>query len=159
MLINHYGLSDDVRQIAVCLFWPEIVGARFASRTTPLSFTKGVLEVSAASSPWVQEMRFFTTTIIALIHAWIDANQVWLGPPPLVKDIRFGLGTRRQHSLVDPADAQRLRLRGLPTVSACNMPPPTLSDANRDAIRAEASAIADPELRAEIESLRLKWDR
>ena len=52
-LLEHHGLTDEVRKRAVCLYWPEIVGERIASKTFPVSFAEGVLQVSASNSSWV----------------------------------------------------------------------------------------------------------
>jgi hypothetical protein len=159
-LIEHHGLTDEVRQQCVCLYWPEIVGERIASKTFPASFAEGVLQVSATNSSWVHEMQFFKSQLIAKINNWVDANRVWLGPPPLVHDLRFVLGTKKREPLVDrdhvlrlrSYHAWRVRLRG-------EITPPVASEAERAAIRAETHAIADAELRAFIEDVRLKWNR
>lgn len=159
-LIQRHGLTDEMRQRVVCLYWPEIAGDRFASKTSPLSFTEGVLHVAATSSSWVHEMQFHKAQLIARIHDWIDANRVWLGPPPLVTDLRFMLGTQRRDRLVDPEHAQRLRLRQLQRMRrAREHAPPVATDADRDAIRDETSCIDDPGLRAVVEALRVKWNR
>lgn len=159
-LIRHHGLTDEVRQRFVCLYWSEIAGERIASKTFPVSFADGVLRVSASSSPWVHEMQFFKTQLITQINSWIDANRVWLGPPPLVTDIRFVLGMRQREQLVDREHAHRLRLHRLRRVRArIDATPPVVSDADREAIRTETSKIVDSELRAVIESVRMKWNR
>jgi hypothetical protein len=156
-LIRRHGLTDEVRQRFVCLYWPEIAGERVASRTFPASFAEGVLHVSAVNSPWVHEMQFYKAQLIAQINGWIDANRVWLGPPPLVTDIRFTLGMQRRERMVDPEHARRLRLRyrSRPRDAA----PPSVSDVERDAILKETCTIVDADLRAVIEAVRMKWNR
>lgn len=158
-LIKHHGLTDEVRQRFVCLYWPEIAGERIGSKTFPVSFSKGVLCVSGTSSSWVQELRFLKARLIAQVNHWIDANRVWLGPPPLVTDMRFVLGMQRWEPLVEPEHARRLRLRHLRRLMRPDVMPPSVSDADREAIRIETSEIADAELRAVIESVRMKWNR
>jgi hypothetical protein len=160
ILIAQHGLTDEVRQRAVCLYWPEIVGERVASKTSPLAFSEGLLQVSAINSSWVHEMRFRTAQLVAQINSWVDTNRVWLGPPPLVTDIRFTLGTQRRELLVDPEHARQLRLRHLRrTRPAREIAPPIVSDVDREAIQRETSTILDPELRAIVERVRVTWNR
>lgn len=159
-LIEHHGLTDEMRQRAVCLYWPEIAGERIGAKTSPLSFAEGVLHVSAINSSWVHEMRFSTAQLVKRINSWVDANRVWLGPPPLVTDIRFTLGAQRREVLVDPEHARQLRARHLRRMrQAREVVPPTASDAEREAIQAETSMIVDAELRALVEGVRVKWNR
>jgi hypothetical protein len=159
-LIKHHGLTDELRQRCVCIYWPEIVGERFASKASPVSFAAGVLQVSAINSSWVHELHFFKAQLITKTNNWVDANRVWLGPPPLVVDMRFVLAMNQRQPLVDRDHVRRLRLdparRVKPRMAAT---PPIASDADREAIRAETSTIVDAELRALIESVRLKWNR
>jgi hypothetical protein len=159
-IIEHHGLTDAVRQRCVCLWWPEIAGERIAAKTFPVSFAGGVLHVSAISSSWVHELHFYKAELIEKINSWVDANRIWLGPAPLVLDMRFALAMRQRQPLVDQDQVRRLRLRHArrmrPRVEAT---PPIASDADRAAIRAETAMIADAELRALIEGVRLKWNR
>lgn len=159
-LINHHGLTDDVRQRCVGLYWPEIVGERIAAKTFPVQFTDGVLQVSAINSSWVHELYFLKAQLITNINGWVDANRVWLGPPPLVLDMRFALAMKQREPLVDREHARRLRLyharRMKPRIDRT---PPVASEADRAAIRAETRTVVDAELRALIEGVRLKWNR
>jgi hypothetical protein len=159
-LINHRGLTDEVRQRCVCIYWPEIVGERIASKAFPVSFAAGVLQVSAINSAWVHELHFFKVQLITKTNNWVDANRVWLGPAPLVVDMRFVLAMNQREPLVDREHVRRLRLdharRAKPRIAVTL---PIASDADREAIRAETSTIVDAELRALIEGVRLKWNR
>lgn len=158
-LIEHHGVTDAVRQQCVCIYWPEIVGERIASKTEPVSFVDSVLHVSAPNSSWVHELRFLKTELIARINNWVDTNKLWLGPPPLVLDMRFALAIKRRNPLVDREHLRRLRhdhvrrLRPRTVVT-----PPIASDLEREAIRAETGVIADREVRTWVESFRLKWN-
>ena len=106
-------------------------------------------------------MQFFKPRLLTQINAWVEANRTWLGPPPLVTDIRFALGMQRREPLVDPEYARTLRERHIrrtrPIIDA--VPPAAVSDAERAAIRLETGAVTDDELRRLIESVRLKWNR
>ena len=159
-LIKHHGLTDEVRQHSVCLYWPEIVGERIAAKTFPVHFADGVLQVSATNSPWVHELHFLKAQLITKINGWVDANRVWLGPPPLVLDMRFVLAMKQREPLVDREHARRLQLYHARRVKPRTaLTPPTVSDADREAICAETSTIVDSELRAMIECVRMKWNR
>lgn len=159
-VIRDHGLTDEVRQRIVCLYWLEIAGERIESKTFPTSLSEGVLHVSAISSVWVQEMQYFKARLISQINSWVDANRDWLGPPPLVTDIRFSLGMQRREPLVDPAHARTLRERHIRrTRPVREATPPTTSDAEREAIRIETATVLDEELRRTIEAVRVKWNR
>lgn len=160
MVIREHRLTDEVRQRIVGLYWQEIAGDRIASKTFPNTLIEGVLQVSAISSVWVQEMQYFKARLIKQINEWVEANRTWLGPPPLVTDIRFGLGMQRREPLVDPEYARALRERHIRRTRPVPLAaPPTVSDAERASIRIETCAIVDDELRRVIESVRLKWNR
>jgi predicted nucleic acid-binding Zn ribbon protein len=59
LLIKSRGLTDAMREQCVFIFWREIVGERFAEKTSPDSLLEGTLKVSAKTSSWVHEMQFF----------------------------------------------------------------------------------------------------
>lgn len=159
-LIDARGLTDEVRQRAVCIYWTEIVGDRVASKTLPVGLVKGVLQVSATSSTWVHELRFLKAQMIDQVNTWIDTHRTWLGPPPLVSDMRFALAMKRRDQLVEPDHVDRLRRRHAWRVRPrAQATPPTASPADLEAIRAETRAIVDPELRALVEGVRTKWNR
>lgn len=159
IVIKHHGLTDEARQRFVCLYWDDIAD-RIAPKTWPISFSDGVLHIEAETSTWVHELQFHKAKLIGRINAWVDANRVWLGPPPLVHDLRFELGMRRNRTpLVEREYAQRLRARHLRRLwRPREKVPPIASESEREAIRAETSRIADEELRALIEGVRVKWN-
>ncbi len=161
MVIHEHRLTDEIRQRIVGLCWQEIAGERIASKTFPTSLIDSVLHASAVSSVWVQEMQYFKARLIKQINEWVDANRTWLGAGPLVTDIRFALSEKRREPLVDPEHARTLRERHIrrtrPKVDA--LPPPSVTDAERAEIRIATCAIADDELRAIIEGVRVKWNR
>jgi hypothetical protein len=158
-LVRHHALTDEMRAQFVCLYWFEIAGDRVAAKTFPVSFKDGVLAVAVTTSSWIHELQFSKVHLIAKINDWIDANRVWLGPPPLVIDIRFKLAMR-QRGLVDREHAGRIRAhrawRSRPRAEAT---PQVVAEADRAAIEEATSTIVDPELREVIEAVRLKWNR
>jgi hypothetical protein len=135
-----------------------MIAERIAKRTSPDAVSNGVLKVWADSSAWMHELQFYKAQMIEQINRWIDARRVWLGPPPLVTDIRFTLGTPRA-PIVDPDQLRRLRVRYRRRLRPPAVPLQLVSDADQQAIRADASVIEDAELRAIIESVRMKWNR
>jgi hypothetical protein len=158
LVIKNHGLGDAMREQCVFIFWREMAGARFADKTLPDSFAEGVLKVSAKSSAWVHEMQFFKTELLAQINAWVDAHRVWLGPSPLVTDIRFGLAMQKRQPLVDPEHVRRLWARRVRRLRPRELPP-VVSDDERAAILSETSAVEDEQLRAAIERVRIRWNR
>jgi len=185
ILIKHHGLTDECRQQFVCIYWEEIVGGdgcrasgdesqpdsggvnsrggnpQLAARTWPVRFSEGLLHVETDSSSWVHELQFLKQTLIAKINAWVDANRVWLGPPPLVTDMRFELGGRRTRSpIAERANVRHMKARHRRRLWRPRQNvPPTISDAEREAILRETNSIIDPELRRIVESVRVKWRR
>ena len=43
--------------------WPDLVGARLADATTPVSLEAGILTIRAADGPWGAQARYFTEQI------------------------------------------------------------------------------------------------
>lgn len=161
LLIKQHGLTDECRQQCVCLYWDEIAGVRLAPKTWPVRLAEGTLHIETDSSSWVHELQFHKAAIVARINAWVDANRVWLGPPPLVADIRFELGMRKKRTvIVDREHARRIQERQLRRLWRPRPNVPTAaSDTEREAILAETITIIDPELRRVVESVRTKWNR
>ena len=159
-IIARHGLSDEVRQRAVCLYWDEIAGARLAPKTWPVSFADGVLHVETETSTWVHELQFHKAPLVARINDWVERNRNWIGPPPLVVDIRVGLGMRRRTPvLVDRDYVRQLVARHRRRIArAAECEPTKATDAERETIIAETAAIADPELRALVEKVRVRWN-
>jgi hypothetical protein len=159
--VRSYGLTDACRQHVVCLYWDEIAGPRIAPKTWPVRLTEGVLHVETESSSWVHELQFHKSKLVAQINAWVDANRIWLGPPPLVSDIRFELGMRKKSTPIVERDyVRRLQGRQLRRLWRPERNVATAaSDVERDAILAETSRIADPDLRRIVESVRVGWNR
>lgn len=158
--IARHGLTDEVRLRAVCLSWREIAGDRVGAVTFPLALVEGVLHVATGSSSWVQEMRYHAERLVTRINGWIDENRVWLGPPPLVAEIRCSLERGRRDGVVDREHVDRLRARHLRRMRRpSEVTAPVASAADHAAILAETCTIVDAELRAAIERVRLKWNR
>jgi len=158
-VIREHGLNDDIRRHAVCLYWFEIAGDRIATKTYPIALANGTLTIAAVSSSWVHELQFHRAKLLQGINAWAEANQAWLGPAPLVRELRVSLAARHRERLVERQDVERLRNHQRRPPQRPARPPQPPSSGEQEAIRAEASHVDDPEVRAVIESIRLKWNR
>ena len=155
LLIGIHGLTDEVRQITVYLFWRRIVGPQIASKTSPDSISRGVLRVWTTNSVWLHELRFHKARMIEQINTSIAK---WPGGPPLVSDIRFALETQHEPADRDD-DLRQLRLRHWRRRRPPPNQPPVVSDADEAAIRAETMMVDDDDLRATIERVRIRWNR
>lgn len=153
-VIDKHGLSEEIRQGCVFLFWRHMVSPTVAAKTSPESFTKGVLRVWTTSSAWVHELQFHKAQMIEQINASVAR---WPGGPPVVTDIRFVLGTQRERAERDGMLREVRMLQGRRRPPAPTTPPAT--EAHRQVIHAEVACIEDEDLRATIESVRLTWDR
>jgi hypothetical protein len=65
----------------------------------------------------------------------------------------------QRERLVDPDQLRRLQLRHLRRLRTRDRLPPVISEADREAIRAETSLVEDEDLRATIELVRITWNR
>jgi len=150
LLLKIHKLTDIVREHSVYVFWDEMVDEQIAKNTSPDSLCKGVLRVSAKNSVWAHEARFYSAQTITQINKWV-------GGPPLVSDIRFSLGTQRK--AVDHDQLLQKFRRAQQQRQQSQKPPPLVSQADQEAIRAETRVIEDDELRATIERVRVTWNR
>src|ERR1041385_1440010 len=89
LLLKMHGLTEFVRERCIYLYWREMIDPRIAQRTSPDAISNGVLKIWASSSAWMHELQFYKAQMIEQINQWIDAHRIWLGPPPLVTDLRF----------------------------------------------------------------------
>ncbi len=159
-VIQEHGLTDEIRQRCVCLYWPEIAGERIAAKTAPVFFVESVLHVSVITSSWVHEMQFHRASLIEKINTWIDEQRLLRGPVPLVSDIRFVLDSQRREPLVDREHARRIRSRHLQRIRPpAVVVPPIVSEADRASILEETKVVEDDALRAIIERVRVTWNR
>ena len=78
----------QLRAYAVWNFWSEEVGDAIAQRAQPARVRNGILFVTVASHPWMQELQFMKETIRERLNARL--GQV---DPPLIRDIYFVSGT------------------------------------------------------------------
>jgi predicted nucleic acid-binding Zn ribbon protein len=83
MLKNH-RLKTDTSLIRVWDVWEEAVGEVIAANTRPAAFKGDLLIVNAASSSWLQQLRFLKPDIIQKINHILEGGAV--------QDIKFKIG-------------------------------------------------------------------
>ena len=115
-----------LREGKIWLVWDDAVGAQVAARARPARFADGVLTVTVASAPWMQQLTFLKKQLIAQVNARLGSD--------LVRDIYLKAGVPEAPL---PADDDQL-------------PPKKerpLTDCEQQRISTAASTIDDPELR------------
>lgn len=144
-------VTEQVRAHRIITDWRDMVGERIAARTWPDGLKDRVLWIRVASSAWLHELTLLRAQIL-------DGITRVLGDPPLVSDLRFHLGARKQVDADDVlAIAQQTRSRRRRPAPR-SLPPPA-SGAAAEAIARETSSIADPELRELVRTVRVRHDR
>ncbi|GFE57784.1 DciA family protein [Geobacter sp. AOG1] len=114
----------------IWLVWEEVVGPTIAAQARPTGFRDGVLTVTVASSPWMQQLTFLKRDITARLNARLGCD--------LVTDIYLRAGQPETQP-----------------VAVKSPPPPsrTLSAAERERIAEQTAAVTDQELRDAIAGL------
>jgi predicted nucleic acid-binding Zn ribbon protein len=69
--------------------WPETVGERVASRSTAVSFRKGVLVVEVQTPAWMNELTYLKQRIIRDLNEKLEET--------VVLDIRLQLARKTLH--------------------------------------------------------------
>jgi hypothetical protein len=148
-VLRQHGAHAAVREHRLVTGWIDIVGERVAQRAWPSGLQKGVLWVRVVNSAWMQELSFLRE---AIARAAAD----YLGPPPIVKEVRLHLpGKGEPQSDAEDVVAALARRKRPPKKSAPPAPPPVARE-TLVRIDAETSSVKDDELRETIRTLRKK---
>jgi hypothetical protein len=140
------GAHAAVREHRLVTGWVDIVGERVAQRAWPSGLQKGTLWVRVANSAWMQELSFLRE---AIARAAAD----YLGPPPLVREVRLHLpGKGEPQSDVEDVVAALARRKRPRRAPAAPRPPVAAETLVR--IDAETEVVKDDELRESIRTLR-----
>lgn len=150
-VIDRNGISDDLRAFDLLLRWPSIVGDRLASRARPTGLFKRVLWLKVSTSAWMHELSLLKPGLLNAVRA---AS----GTPPLVDDLKFHLGQRKDADLDDPLAAIE-RLRQARRAPHPPLVPVAARGEDRARIEREADAVEDPELRELVRTVRVRHDR
>jgi len=70
------GLANHLREAEIWRLWPEVVGITVASRAQPLRIINGTLTVTVSSSPWMQELNFLKTMMVAKLNERLGTDVV-----------------------------------------------------------------------------------
>ena len=119
-----------LREIAIWQVWDEVVGPQVARRARPSSIRDGVLTVTVASGPWLQQLTFLKGEIITRLNEKIGDD--------LVREIYLKAG--------NPQPAKRLPPAKQP-------PSRPLTNEEEQLIDRQVAQIGDNELRDELAAL------
>lgn len=75
-ILTELGWDDGMSAGQVLAQWDEIVGPHIAEHSEVVSFTDGVLTVSATSSAWAAQLRMLSAQIVTRIHEEVGRNVV-----------------------------------------------------------------------------------
>jgi predicted nucleic acid-binding Zn ribbon protein len=68
-LVHDSGWSTDVSVHSVLGRWAQIVGPEVALHCTPVSYTDGVVAVTADSTAWATQLTLLAATVVARLNA------------------------------------------------------------------------------------------
>ncbi len=147
-LLSRLGIGGKVREHRLVTEWESMVGPRVAARARPDGLERGVLYVRVTNSAWMHELGF-------LRQALVEAARRVTGDPPIVKEVRFHLGSR--HAARDDGDdpVAELAARRKPR-PAPRAPAPAVDAAAAAEIDRSTASVGDGELR---EIIRAAWKR
>ena len=89
--IGRKEVFDRLEARRVISHWEEVVGPHLASKSTPESFSRGVLSVAVTSAPWAQELRLRKAELVIRLNdaagggLFTDIKFVTKSPPPKAK--------------------------------------------------------------------------
>lgn len=86
-ILKDKGLASNMALVRVWDIWESTVGEMIAANTIPAAFKGNLLIVNAASSSWIQQLRFLKQDLISQLNSVLGEN--------LVKDIKFKIGPIR----------------------------------------------------------------
>jgi predicted nucleic acid-binding Zn ribbon protein len=81
-LINERGWQEKMRDSDLFIKWGELVGAEIAEHVQPLSFSEGVLTLSAESTAWATQIRLIHDQIrSALARGGFEVSELLVKGP------------------------------------------------------------------------------
>lgn len=66
-LVSQRGWQERIKESDIFLRWKELVGAEIATHVQPMSFSDGLLTVSAASTAWATQLRLIDRELISAL--------------------------------------------------------------------------------------------
>jgi hypothetical protein len=82
--LSSAGLGTQAKRLVIYRAWEKIVGPEIGSRTTPDTFSRGVLMIRAASATWQNELTFLKVDIIKKLNLELGGE--------IVKDLKIVSG-------------------------------------------------------------------
>jgi hypothetical protein len=101
-LLTRLDPQGRMRVFRLWDFWAEIVGPGIAERAVPLRVVDEVLVVQVSNHTWMQELVFLKEDIRTRLNERLGA--------PLLKDLRFVLGSTRRASPARPRSEDKTLL-------------------------------------------------
>ena len=123
-------VAKRLEEIKIWQVWEEAVGRQIAERARPAGLRDGVLTLTVASAPWMQQLNFLKKELIMQLNQAIGSE--------LVRDIYLKAGTLRRKDS---------------TIETVQRPPRKLSEDEQTAVAQQVAAIQDEELRRVIQHL------
>jgi len=74
--LKSVGIAEKIEKQMAVAYWPEIVGAKLAEKTTAVKVEKDVLKVKVVNAPWRNELVFFKEEILKKIAARIGDGKI-----------------------------------------------------------------------------------
>lgn len=119
-----------LKEIVIWQVWDEVVGPQVARRARPVAIRDGVLTVTVASGPWLQQLTFLKGEIVVQLNEKVGEE--------LVREIYLKAGNPRQEQR--PASSDRPFSR-------------PLTDEEERQIDRQVSQVEDDDLRDELAAL------
>lgn len=69
-------LGERLKDLAIWQYWEQAVGISIARRARPLRFVGGVLTVVVGSAPWMQQLSFMKTDLMARLNSCLGEQRV-----------------------------------------------------------------------------------
>ena len=123
-------VAKRLEEAKIWQVWDETVGRQIAERARPAGLRDGVLTVTVASAPWMQQLSFLKKELIGQLNAAIGSD--------LVREIYLKAGTVPLLPLAAPAQPTEQR--------------PLTPDEQARVVQ-RVAGVADPELRQALASL------
>lgn len=123
-------VANRLEEAKIWQVWEEAVGRQIAERARPASLRDGVLTLTVASAPWMQQLNFLKKELIVQLNQAIGSE--------LVRDIYLKAGSLKTKE---------------PPNETVHRPPHQLTAAEQTAVAQQVATIQDEGLRSVIQHL------
>lgn len=70
------SLGERLKDLAIWQHWEQVVGSAIARRARPLRLAGGVLTVVVGSAPWMQQLSFMKTDLVARLNSCLGEERI-----------------------------------------------------------------------------------